>query len=122
MTPDYVDCGAAVAPFGDEMAGRSQVAFGAIAAPGVTPAFSVTGAGSVLVWGGWSRPPAVSIERSTDGGATWTPGGIVIFNGPAHPAVAAQGSLTGSPASTGTALYRLRFDGQAGVFPWSVYQ
>jgi hypothetical protein len=124
MTPDYVDCGAVLAPFGESVAARTQVAFGAIAAEGVTPAFTVTGAAVIYVWGGWTKSPRLTIERSTDGGTTWTSAGTIQFHGEAQSNVAAFGTLTGSPTTTGTALYRLRLDSLyfGGPFPWAVYQ
>ena len=123
MAADFVDFGSTLAPWNDVETG-SKIAFGSIAAPGVTGAFSVTGHASIYAWGGWTRPPCLTVEKSTDGGTTWTAAGNIIFHGAAAPNVAAQGMLTGSPTTTGTALYRLRLDGQAPNAPisWSVCQ
>jgi hypothetical protein len=124
MLENYIDLGTVLAPWPEIVTG-SQVAFGAIAAPGATASFSVTGAASVVVSGTWAKPPYFYIERSTDGGATWGPSaGVIMFNGASVPNAAVIGSLTGSPTTTGTALYRLRLEGLAPGAPisWAVYQ
>jgi hypothetical protein len=123
MSVDYIDLGNVLAPWAEIVTG-SQIANGAIATPGVTGTFSVTGPAKILAWGSWARSPYLTIERSTDGGTTWGPAGQIMFHGASVPSAAVQGSLTGSPSTTGTALYRLRLDGLPPGSPisWAVYQ
>ena len=123
MAVDYIDLGTVLAPWAEIVIG-SQIANGAIVNPGITGTFSVTGAAAIYVWGYWARPPYLTIERSTNGGTIWGPAGQVIFHGASLPGAAVPGTLTGSPATTGTALYRLRLDGAPLGSPvsWAVYQ
>jgi hypothetical protein len=125
MSTDYVDFGAVLANWVDAGVPATLVAFGNASVPGVSGAFSVTGSAVVYAWGGWTKPPYLNIERSTDSGATWTPaGGGFQFNGPEAPNVAVSGLLTGNPKQTGTALYRFRLDGLPPGSPisWEVRQ
>ena len=123
MATDFVEFGAVFGPWADSVTG-AQIAFGSIATPGVTTPFTVTGAATIYVYGGWTRAPHLTIERSADGGTTWGPAGNIEFNGSTPANVAAVGSLTGNPQQTGTALYRLRLEmpTAGGPFSWAVYQ